>query len=307
MYGPDEPARQDRQATGTRLAARHRRWQRPADTLCFLARNWICVMSGYFGTETQQRLQAQAEASRNFINSTPGACQTGRTMGCDDPDRLGWERIDEFLDRDGICGFRLIPTSGVEGLRSRLTERDYRFDTWDVFIADRATALVASGAILSRGLPDGLVEQPRPIDPDSESIRRIQELMGEAGVVPFSGSMLVGAVTPATTVAVGDGDGSVVAVAHGYLPHNAYSDYHRHAWGGLVAVADSQRGKGLGNYVNARMIVSVFRDLDATYVYELVSATNIPSRRMVASCGLHPEPGLVCGVATPNDSARFTR
>ena len=45
-------------------------------------------MPGYFGTEMQQRLQAQAEASVDFIDATPGACQTGRTMGCDDPDQL---------------------------------------------------------------------------------------------------------------------------------------------------------------------------------------------------------------------------
>lgn len=43
-------------------------------------------MSGYFGTMMQQRLQAQAEASIDFVNATPGACQTGRSMGCDDPD-----------------------------------------------------------------------------------------------------------------------------------------------------------------------------------------------------------------------------
>jgi hypothetical protein len=264
-------------------------------------------MAGYFGTEMQQRLQAQAEASVDFINATPGACQTGRTMGCDDPDRLGWERISEFLDRDGVCGFRLIPTGKVDELRSDLMKRGCRFDTWDVFLADRATALAASEAILSRRLPDGLTEMERPTDPESEYTGRIQALMGAAGVVPFSGSLLTGALGRATTISVGEENGTIVAASHGYLPHNAYSVYHRHAWGGLVAVAESQRGKGLGNYVNARMIVSVFRDLDATHVYELVSATNIPSRRMVASCGLRPEPALVCGLATPNDSARFTR
>ena len=63
-------------------------------------------MSGYFGTETQQRLQALAEASVGFINTTPGACQAGRFMGCDDADRLGWNQIDAFLQRDSVCGFR---------------------------------------------------------------------------------------------------------------------------------------------------------------------------------------------------------
>lgn len=264
-------------------------------------------MSGYFGTEIQQRLQAQAEASVDFINTTAGACQTGRTMGCDDPERLGWRQIDEFLARDGICGFRLIPVDEVDWLSSRLRERGYRFDTWDVFLADRATALTASGDILSRGLPVGLVEMERPTDPEGGYTGRIQALMGASGVVPFSGSMLTGAIGRATTVAVGDRDGNVVAAAHGYLPHNAYSSYHRHAWGGLVAVAGTQRGKGLGNYVNALMIVSVFHELDASHVYELVSATNIPSRRMVEACGLRHEPALVCGVAMPDGRAPFTR
>jgi hypothetical protein len=82
---------------------------------------------------------------------------------------------------------------------------------------------------------------------------------------------------------------------------------HRCAWGGLVVVAESQRGKGLGNYINARVILSAFQDAGATHVYELVSASNIPSRRMVASCGLCLELDLVCGIASPNESARFTR
>ncbi|SJM30033.1 hypothetical protein BQ8482_120088 [Mesorhizobium delmotii] len=53
-------------------------------------------MSGYFGTEVQQRLQAQAEASFDFINATPGACQTGRTMGVrrSRPVRVGNDRQD---------------------------------------------------------------------------------------------------------------------------------------------------------------------------------------------------------------------
>lgn len=264
-------------------------------------------MSGYFGTEVQQRLQAQAEASVDFIRATPGACQTGRTMGCDDPDRLGWELIDKILNRDGVCGFRMVPASKADELKSRLARVGFRLDTWDVFVADRAGALAASEAIIDRGLPGGLVDQDQPAEPDGAYMARIQAHMAASGVVPFSGSLLAGASGPATTVVVGEETGTVAATAHGYLPHNSYSSYHRYAWGGLVAVSESQRGRGLGNYINARMILNVFRDLRATHIYELVSASNIPSRRMVESCGLRPDPAVVCGVATPSDGARFTR
>ncbi|CAN7260717.1 GNAT family N-acetyltransferase [Rhizobium sp. LjRoot254] len=264
-------------------------------------------MSGYFGTELQQRLQAQAESSADFIRATPGACQNGRMMGCDDLDKIGWERITAFLDRDGVCGFRLFSPSKADEARALLAERDFRLDTWDVFVADRATGLAASEAIVARGLPDGLVDLEAPTDPTGEHTARIQSLIGGAGVVPFSGSLLVGEFDPATTVAVGDQQGNVVAAAHGYMPHNADSVFHKYAWGGLVAVAESARGKGLGNYINARMVTSVFRDLGAAYVYELVSASNATSRRMVEACGLRHRPDLISGAAARNDAARHTR
>jgi RimJ/RimL family protein N-acetyltransferase len=264
-------------------------------------------MSGYLGTEIQQRLQAQAETLTEFIASTPGACQAGRFMSCDDPDRFGWERIKAIIARDGVFGFRLISAEKADEVRARLTELNCRFDTWDVFAADSEVALAASALVLSRGLPDGLAELAGPTDPESEYTARIQALMAGAGVVPFSGSLLTGAFGPAVTVAVGGRDGNIAAAAHGYMPHNQHSAFHRHAWGGLVSVAEAHRGKGLGNFINASMIVRVFRHLGATHIYELVSATNIASRKMVASCGLCHEPDLACGAATPTGGARFTR
>lgn len=264
-------------------------------------------MSGYFGTPAQQRLQALAEERSGFVATTPGACQTGRTMGCDDIDALGWDRIQEFLDSDEVCGFRLLPCARLEGLRSQLAARNFRLDTWDVFVADRDMALAASQPIVSRGPPSGLRDYEMPSEPENEYTGRIQGLMGTVGVVPFSGSFLVGSLGPATTQVVGDDQGNVVAAAHGYMPHNRHSKYANYAWGGLVAVAPSQQGRGLGNYVNARMVMSVFDDLAASHIYELVSASNVPSRRMVAACGLRQDPDLFCGLALPDQSVRFTR
>ena len=74
-------------------------------------------MSGFFGSDMHQRLQAEAEARTGYIKATSGACQTGRTFGCDDVDRLGWDVIEAVLDRDGVCGFRMIPVEGPKSLR----------------------------------------------------------------------------------------------------------------------------------------------------------------------------------------------
>jgi GNAT superfamily N-acetyltransferase len=265
------------------------------------------AMAGYFGTDTQKRLQAQAEASAEFIVRTPGACQAGRTMGCDDPRKFGWDRIDEIVARDGVCGFRLIDTSDVEDIRSELFSRGCRFDTWDVFIADRDTALAASRSLAGRQLQDGYSLWPTPKDAESKQVKGLQAMMANAGLVPFSGSMLTGEIGSATTIAIANADANVVSTAHGYMPHNAHSPYTQYAWGGLVAVAEPYRGQGLGKYVNALMIERVFQELGASHIYELVSASNVPSRRMVEACGLRLEPALTCGIATPHENARFTK
>jgi RimJ/RimL family protein N-acetyltransferase len=264
-------------------------------------------MAGYFGTEAQKTLQRTAEDEARFIATTPGACQAGRMMGCDDPDILGWDRIGEFIARDGMCAFRLVDAGQVREIETQLARRNCRLDTWDVFIAERATALDASQTILAGGMPDGLAEREMPSDPEGELTEQVQAFMADAGLVPFSGSMLVGSVGPAATSLIGNGTGKLVATAHGYLPHNAFSRFHRYAWGGLVAVADAERGKGLGKYVNALIIKTVFDRLYASHVYELVSPGNTASRRMVEACGLHHDPAFVCGIATPVDAPRFTR
>jgi hypothetical protein len=263
-------------------------------------------MAGYFGTDTQQRLQALAERSVDAIRTTPGLCQVGRSIGCDDIDRLGTAEIDRIIDRDGVCGFRLLSASKADHLRAHLEARGCRFDTWNVFVAEREHAMGACMAIVDAGLTDGYGELKAPALPEGEYTGQMQNLMGSAGIVPFSGSFLTGELGDAITVVLGDGSGTVVAAAHGYMPHNSFSPYRGYAWGGLVAVADAHRGKRIGNYVNALMILSVFRNLGATHIYELVSSSNTPSRRMVEACGLRQAPALVSGIATPTDSVRFT-
>lgn len=264
-------------------------------------------MSGYFGTEEQQRLQKFAETSAGFIEATPGACQIGRIMGCDDPDRLGWDEIDRFLERDGVFAFRLIPAENMDAIRSRLAARNFRLDTWDLFVGERASALALSEAIVSKGLPRGLVQLDEPVDPEGEDTRSIQELISRCAIVPFSGSMLVGEAGPSTTVAIGDDRAKTVAVAHGYFPHNRHSPWHSYGWGGLVSVDEKARGQGLGNLVNAMMVVRMFRKLGASHIYELVSASNETSRRMVRSCGLAHVQNLACGMAIAEDRERYTR
>jgi hypothetical protein len=135
-------------------------------------------------------------------------------MSCDSLDRFGWDRVLGFLETDGVFGFRFVPADQVAGLRDRLAGRGYRFDTWDIFVGQAEAVLAASDAILTAGLPADLSEVEGPSGPDDAFTRRMQLLMSEAGVVPFSGSMLAGEHGPAVTAVIADGDGNPVAAAH---------------------------------------------------------------------------------------------
>lgn len=263
-------------------------------------------MAGYFGTEVQVRLQQRSDERAEWTRTTPGACHIARMLGADDLDRLGWRAVFDILEEDGAFGFRLIAEDSAAELAETLTARGYRVDFWDVFMAGRREALAAVDGILARSLPHDLTPVGMDVPADAPSVRRVQEFLAANGISPFSASMLVGDVVPATTIALADSDGAIVAAAHAYLPHNSFSRFHDAAWGGLVAVAESQRGKRLGGHVNAMMVRAAFDRLGASRIYELASATNLQSRRMIEACGLKLEPKLKCGNATAFKE-KFTR
>ncbi len=147
---------------------------------------------GVFGTEAQRALQARSVAAIDWIRTTPGACISGRFIRCDDLDRLGWATIDPLLDRDGVFGFRMFPADRVTSLSARLSEHGFRTDRWNVFVADRDTAVAASKRILARPLPDGVSTGLFPNEHESADMIALQAFMAANGVVPFPGIMLAG-------------------------------------------------------------------------------------------------------------------
>jgi GNAT superfamily N-acetyltransferase len=260
-------------------------------------------MGGFAGNEKQMRLQRRADENLAWSSITPGACIGGRTLATDDPDLLGWDIISSALARDGVFVFRMLPEADVAGVAARIEVGGYRMDWWNIFLGDRLPVLDACRKIRSRGLAEGLALTHAT---DGETLGRVQALLIDAGMAPFSIAMLSGRLCPALTLVLSRTEGEPLAVGHAYLPHNRHSRWHRHAWCGLIAVAKTERGKGLGALVNAAVLTAALERLDAVGAYEIVSEDNAASRKMVESCGLHLEPGLRTGVAT-SDVERFTR
>jgi GNAT superfamily N-acetyltransferase len=263
-------------------------------------------MAGYCGNERQRALQARTEIMSPYMKETPGACNTGRFIGVDDPDLLGWNNIFGFIETDGLVGFRLVDDEAVGAIEARLSGQGYRIDFWDVFSASREDAAQATQAVLDEGCPDGYREMPNLESAEHPRTIAFQKFLVAAGIAPFSGSMLTGTFGSTVNVGLLDNESNLAATAHGYLPHNAHSRFRDWAWGGLVAVAPTHRGLGLGVYVNALLVSRILRDLGVTHVYELVAADNPASRQMVKRSGLAHNPALRCGIAA-RGGERFTR
>jgi hypothetical protein len=175
-----------------------------------------------------------------------------------------------------------------------------------VFVAPSLEAELAVSSILEEGLSNEFRVMPVAEIHEHTTILNIQSFLAANSIAPFSASMLLGELGPATTVAISNNTGELSAVAHGYFPHNVHSPHHLNAWGGLVAVSQDPRGKGLGQFINAQLIANCFTDLGAELVHQYVASSNVPSRRMVEASGLKLEPTLLCGLAVTGGK-RFTR
>jgi hypothetical protein len=74
---------------------------------------------GLFGNAAQRKLQAGALAAASEYRDTPGAVFAARMAGTDDPEKLGWDRIEGILRNDGAITFRMLVCLAVVSAPAR--------------------------------------------------------------------------------------------------------------------------------------------------------------------------------------------
>ena len=227
-------------------------------------------------------------------------------VSTDDVDHVGLELCAEMLEKDGGFGFRLVPAERTAAISAFLAARGHRLDWWDTFTGVLDNAGPVSERIAARGPPAGLRHVDLCEGPREAELERVQAFLAAHGIAPFSRSTLAGETVAGRAFALVDERGELAATSFTYLPHNSFSRFSGFAWVGLVAVAPAYRGRSIGTYINACATTAAFTAFDATVVYELVTATNIPSRRMVEACGLALHPYLKSGLASTG-KGMFTR
>ncbi len=241
--------------------------------------------SPYFGTAKVRALQQARDEQVAALADQPGAVVHARTFSSDDPVKLGWGHLRKIMSNEGMVTLRGADDATVKVAKGELNDFDPKLHIWDLFMADAKTIRDVCGAIVHRGLPDGVARIPDDVMTPQKA-RKVQAFLTEQGVSPFSTDALMGKLFPARLIALEDLDDRIVAAGFAAMTHNRHSPFYKSAWVGLIAVDPELRGLGLGKMVDAICNLAAVTELEAASTMEFVAQDNAPSRAMLESCGL---------------------
>ncbi len=258
-------------------------------------------MSRYYGTEAQQRLQKKSDRMTSWIMRTPGACLTGRVLGTDDPDRLGWDVIRQHLREDGVFSFRWIDAAGLERIKDQVADLGASIHGWQGYYSNARDLRAATDTCLEQPLADGMTLEVA----QAEAVSEAQAFLAERGITPLSGAVMAGENCRAGTALIRKDGGALAAAGFVGMLQNEFSPLHDCAWAGLIACDENERGKGLGRQITSELIRIALDRFGARRVMGFAAADNIASAAMLTGCGL--EPTKYASYVATLSTTRFTR
>lgn len=226
---------------------------------------------------------------RVAISQSPGLANAGIALAVVEPERVGWDKIEEYIDLYGFVGFSsLNKTEILEALNSRYGS-DLDLPLWDTFAGEASDISVICQALLAR-LQAAPWRAFSAETPDLTVIARTQDLNARVGVSPLPEWYMRGEGPPSLTSWIEDEAGEMVACANGSMRYHAQSRLAGVYYVGSVCVSPEMQGKGLGVLVTALSIRDGLEAFQYKKAIGLAKPDNMPSRAMLARCGLSLDP-----------------
>ena len=260
----------------------------------------------YLGTEDQIRRQQAIRRRTAWIATTPGVFNGARMVGFDDPERVGWDRVRQIAEEDGLVAFPGAREAEILAAIERHLGAGWHSNSWLTYTGDPESILPACRTVqAAMPMPPGWHRETH-LSPGDREIGEVQALNGACGVMPYPAYYSRGEDVPIVTTLVRDQEGALVATGSACMRFHADSRLGGCLFIGLISVAPRCRGKRLGSLVNAFTLIESHRAFGWSLVHEQVQETNSASRKMIESCGLHRRDGL-CVVSASRDAERFTK
>jgi hypothetical protein len=236
----------------------------------------------------------------------PWLASGGRTQNYVEPSEETWPEALAIAEADGLLTLALMPRPLIEELVASRFGAGWGAHYWDALVGASDPVLAASRKVLSDvRLPEGWSYESLDYL-DEDNIRAFQDLNAACGVSANPAYMMQGVTCPTMSTMVRDASGALMAVSWAAMFYHPASRLGDVVFVGLVSVAESARGLGLGKYVNARVLVDSHAAMGWGRATEFVATDNPASRAMALACGLDHEAGLVASVVT-RGGGRFTR
>ena len=263
-------------------------------------------MAEYLGNDTMVALQKRVRARAAGVKNSPWVSSGARVMLYAEPSPDTWPQALAIALEDGfLCVPAIEPELSGEALLPEFPP-GWQFHRWDAFMGRAEDVLPACDRVITLvGLPsDWTIEASTA--PDEAEIDEVQTLCQLSGVSPNPAFAMTGELAPALTVMIRDGGGRLMASAYAGMFFHPQGRLGGTAFAGLVCVAETARGKGLGKLANALALHHSHGPLGWTSVTEFVAFDNVPSRAMIAACGLTNEGGYITDIFS-SGSERLTR
>lgn len=263
-------------------------------------------MGDYLGDAEMIALQRAIRNRLDEISANPLLANGGRVLNILDPDTFGWDQVKRVAARDGVIALTMVDRDKT---LSRLADEfgpDAQFPYWEAFTGTPDQVLPPCREIVTNCmLPSGWTIR-HETKPDDFSVDQAQRLNSQTGVAPVPAYYLKGEHVPAILTCLWDETGELAGCASATMRYHPESPMSGWLFAGSVSIAPKHRGKGLGLFVNAALLIESYAHFGWVSVLEQARASNAASVAMIKRCGMMEDPAKVTiGVIT--NGKYFTR
>ena len=248
-------------------------------------------MSDYLGTDTMIALQRQLRERQPEFDRNPLIANGGRIMNILDPDRFGWDRVQDMAIQDRCVALSMVERDATLQVLKGMFSGTAEYPFWEVFTGSHHDVLRASNSVLAQHKlqPGWRVESDQ--NPTDMVIKEAQTLSMSVGVAPAPAYYMRGETLPAILTCIYDDQGKMIACASGNMRYHPQSDYAGWIFAGGICVDEDYRGLGLGSIVTAALLRDSQSAFGWSYSIAQARIDNLASVGMIRKCGLAQDPG----------------